>query len=98
MNSSRKLLINVCDYLKSQLEDESECSMEEIESIAKIASRELDARGTISDFAKFYGQSESNVKNVIGRRFIPKDERPKRQVTYRLGWFDRMKPKSWERK
>lgn len=76
-----------------------ECSVEEIKAVADIIARDLDARGTIKEFADFYGQSESNVRNVINRRYIPEEEKPERNtVTYRFGWFASMVPSSWRRK
>lgn len=78
--------------------DNDECSLEEMVSIAEAVGKSIDVRGTISEFAEFYGQSESNVRNVINRRPIPPGERPERKMTYRFGWFASMVPSSWKRK
>lgn len=89
-----KFLIEALEYFKYQIKS-GKCTMDEIESIASFISKELDARGTIKDFAEFYGQSESNVRNVISRRPIPSCQKPRRQVTYGLGWFSSQVPNSW---
>lgn len=92
---SVKMLVELLDYMKFQLLSGA-CTKEEIDSMARTLSRELNVRGSIRDFAEFYGQSESNVRNVISRRPVPESQKPKRQVTYRLGWFSTLIPNSWK--
>ena len=66
--------------------------------IHDIASKELHVQATVDDIAEFYGQSRSNVSNVLSRRPIPKSKRPQRRVMYDLGWFATLVPESWRRK
>lgn len=57
--------------------------------------KNVDIGPVIKDMAEFYGQSESNVSNVISRRPIPKSQKPKRRVYYNLAFFSKLIPKSW---
>lgn len=90
----KKVLLDILDYLRYQVE-EDKCTVGEMKSICHLVMRELDARGTAKDFADFFGQSEGNVKNVISRRNIPSDKKPKRRVMYHFGWFAEQVPNSW---
>lgn len=89
--NEKKYVSDVLDYLKWQVEN-NRCSISEIESISKVISKEVNAMGTISDFAEFYGKSEANVRNVISRSYIPK---PERKVMRNFAIFAKLIPKGW---
>lgn len=69
-----------------------ECTVEEITEAASAVCNNIDAYGSISDIAEFYGQSESNVRNVIARKMFDK---PKRKVLYSFNKFSAIVPNSW---
>ena len=66
--------------------------MEELESVAKVLSENLNVIGTVDDFAKFCNQSEGNVRHVINRKVLDK---PKRRVYYRFLPFIKNVPTKW---
>lgn len=90
----KQYILDSLRYMTTQVE-EDKCPPETLFSIARIMMKELDVRGTVKQFAQHYQQSESNIRNVLSRRYIPKNEKPLRQVTYRFGWFSSLVPPSW---
>lgn len=93
----KKVILNILDYLRYQVENDK-CTSEELKSILEMVSESMEISATIKDMAEFYGQSESNVSNVISRRPIPKSQKPKRRVYYNLAFFSKLIPKSWHDK
>lgn len=88
-------LLDVVSFLGYKIKND-ECSVEEMVSMSEAIAKSMNVRGTIKDFSRYYGQSESNVRNVLNRRPMP--EKPVRQVTYRFGWFASMVPSSWRKR
>lgn len=82
------------DYYKQRIMNDG-CTMEEINSATKALEENLPVSGTISDFAKFYGKSEVNIRATIARKLLDK---PKRVLLYRFHPFQKIVPKSWRRK
>lgn len=86
------------EYLKEILRfylfklDDGGCGMEEVDSLTKILEQNMELSGTISDFAKFYGVPESNVRVVIHRNML---ETPKRRVHYSFNKFLKAVPEKW---
>ena len=91
----KRIILNILDYLRYQVENDK-CTSEELKSILEMVSESMEISATIKDMAEFYGQSESNVSNVISRRPIPKSQKPKRRVYYNLAFFSKLIPKSWK--
>lgn len=75
--------------------DNNLCTPEEIESAKDILMNDLEMQGTISDFAKFYGVSEGNVRATINRKLLSK---PKRVLLYPFHKFRKIIPEKWRRK
>jgi len=75
--------------------DNNLCMPEELRSLERMAESNLKLNGTISDFAKFYGVSEVNVRSTINRKLISK---PIRRVLYPFHKFSKIVPESWRRK
>ena len=90
----KRVILNILDYLRYQVENDK-CTSDELKSILEMVSESMEISATIKDMAEFYGQSESNVSNVISRRPIPKSQKPKRRVYYNLSFFSKIIPKSW---
>lgn len=90
----KQILIDTLDYLRYQLVNDK-CTPEELRSIKDAVIDNLDIDASYSDIAEFYGQKESNVRNVCSRRMI---EKPKRRVYTNFAAFTKILPKSWMRK
>lgn len=91
---AKKYLIETLDYYKKRIQNDS-CTMEEINSAAKAIESNMEIHGTISDFANFYGVSESNVRANIARKLFAK---PKRVLLYPFHKFMKIVPESWTSK
>lgn len=89
-------LLNILDFLRYKV-DNDQCTPEEIRNLSDIVTKELNTSATIDELSDFYGQSRSNVSNVISRRPIPKDKKPKRRIYYNFAWFNSIIPDSWKR-
>lgn len=89
-------LLNILDFLRYKV-DNDQCTPEELRKFSDIATKELNTSATIDELSDFYGQSRSNVSNVISRRPIPKDKKPKRRIYYNFAWFNSIIPDSWKR-
>lgn len=89
-------ILNILDFLRNKV-DNDQCTPEELRKFSDIATKELNTNATIDELSEFYGQSRSNVSNVISRRPIPKDKKPKRRIYYNFAWFSSIIPESWKR-
>lgn len=79
----RQTLINFLTYCIERLRN-GECTEEELESAYREVVTHIDVRGTCDDFARFYGQPKTNIRNVLSRRYIPETQKPKLQTCNRL--------------
>lgn len=82
------------DYYKFKIKRDG-CTMEEMNSAAKLMQEQLNITGTIKDFADFYGVPESVVRTNIARKMIDK---PKRKVMYPFQKFIKITPEKWHKK
>lgn len=90
----KQLLLEILEYLKFQVA-EDRCTPEEMRSMYDTITENIEMDATISDIARHYGQSESNVRNVAARSYTGK---PKRRVCYDFLRFARCVPRTWHRK
>lgn len=88
-----KILSDMLGYYKYKV-DNNFCTMEEMNGAIKALESNIEVNGTISDFAKFYGVSESNVRATICRKLLAK---PKRKVLYPFGAFAKIVPDKWRK-
>lgn len=91
---AKRTLSEILDYYKYKV-DNNLCTPEEIESASKVLQENLDMYGTVEDFAKFFGVSETQVRSAINRKLIDK---PKRRVYYRFISFLKVAPRAWREK
>lgn len=89
----KRIIIEVLDYLKFKVLND-DCTPDEIRSISNTIEENLDINCTTKDLAEYYGQSQSNIRNVLTRNFMPK---PKRKVYYNFTKFIKFIPKTWKR-
>lgn len=94
MTNSTELLTEILEFYIYKLKS-GKCTQHDAESATKAIVSNMDIDGTISDFAKFYGVSESNVRAVIARKLIAK---PKRTLLYPFHKFIQIVPDSWRKK
>lgn len=94
MTDSSKYLIEILEFYIYKLKG-GKCTKEEIDSATKVLESNMEIHGTISDFANFYGVSESNVRANITRKLFAK---PKRVLLYPFHKFIKIVPESWRKK
>jgi hypothetical protein len=92
----KQTILNILDFLRYKV-DNDECTAEELRKFSDIATKELNTNATIDELSEFYGQSRSNVSNIISRRPIPKEKKPKRRIYYNFAWFSSIIPDSWKK-
>lgn len=97
MTPFKNVLLDILDFLRYKVETD-QCTAEEIRKFSDIATEQLDTLATTKEIADFYGESESNVRNVLARRYIAKEQKPKRKVYFSFNLFSKIKPQSWKRK
>jgi len=91
---ANKLLSEILGFYKYKV-DNNLCTMDEMNGAIKALENNMEIHGTISDFAKFYGVSESNVRASIARKLIAK---PKRVLLYPFHKFVKIIPDRWRKK
>ena len=84
-------LLRLLDYYKEQLMCGG-CTMNAMLTFYKFLVENIDVVGTVEDFAKFYGVSESKVRHTISRYMV---EKPKRRVFYPFHPFTKIIPRKW---
>lgn len=87
----KKILLDIIDYYRYKI-DSDQCTESDMRSAFNLLSNNLVCDTTIKDLALHYNQSESNVRNVIARFYIPK---PKRRVFYNFIEFLKVMPDKW---
>lgn len=90
INPIKQLLLDIIDFIRYKIDSDS-CTAEEMKSAYKLISEHTLTKATTNDIAEFYGQSPSNVRNVISRWGIPSSS--KRYIDFNQ--FLKYKPKSW---
>ena len=91
---ANKLLSEILGFYKYKV-DNNLCTMDEMNDAIKSLENNMEIHGTISDFANFYGVSESNVRASIARKLIAK---PKRVLLYPFHKFVKIIPEKWRKK
>ena len=91
---ANKLLSEILAFYKYKV-DNNLCAMDEMNGAIKALENNMEIHGTIEDFAKFYGVSESNIRATIARKLIAK---PKRKLLYPFHKFAKVIPEKWRKK
>lgn len=89
-----KILSEILGYYKYKI-DNNLCTMDELNGALHALEENMEVHGTISDFAQFYGQPESNIRATIARKLLAK---PKRKVLYPFHKFAKIIPDKWRNK
>lgn len=91
---ANKLLSEVLGFYKYKV-DNNLCTMDEMNDALHALEENMEVHGTISDLAKFYGVSESNIRATIARKLIAK---PTRKLLYPFHKFSKIIPDKWRNK
>lgn len=89
----KKILIEILDFYRYKL-DNDKCTAEDMKTVFNALDNGVVCETTIKDLADFYGQSESNVRNVLSRNIV---EKPKRKVAYNFISACRILPQKWKK-
>ena len=65
----KKFLSDFLGFLKYKVDNDL-LTIDEVEQIVNVISRDIEIGGTSEDFAKYYHQSPVNVRCVIHRKYI----------------------------
>lgn len=91
---SKELLSEILGYYKKKVDDNM-CTMDEINSAAKVLQENMQIHGTLDDLSSFYCKSKDAVSGIIKRNLLAK---PKKNVTlYPFHAFQKVIPKSWRK-
>lgn len=90
----KDILIEILDFYKFKLEQDR-CTPEEMRSAFNAINSDVACDVTIKDISEFYGQSESNVRNLIARK---SNAKPRRVVLYDFQSIRNLIPKSWRKR
>lgn len=91
---AKNLLSEILGYYKYKV-DNNLCTMREMEDTIHAIENNMEIDGTISDFAKFYEVTETNIRATIARKLIAK---PKRKLLYPFHKFSKVIPEKWRNK
>ena len=71
MEIIKKTLIEILDFYRYKI-DNDKCTSEDMKGAFELLRDNAVSEDTIEDIADFYGQRESNVRNVVTRKAVPK--------------------------
>lgn len=87
----KEFLLDIIDFYRYKVANDK-CTDADMREAFRIMSEGICSDATISDIAKHYGQSESNVRNVLSRKYVGK---PTRKVSYNFAKVLTLIPESW---
>lgn len=90
-NIIREALADMFGILEDKVRRGS-MSFDDVNAIVSIIEANGGISATVSDLARFYSQSEDNVRHVLHRSYMPK---PKRRVYYDMLSFTKNVPQKW---
>lgn len=93
-NIIREALADMFGILEDKVRNGS-ISFDDVNAIVSLIEANGGISATVSDLARFYHQSEDNVRHVLHRSYMPK---PKRRVYYDMLSFTKNVPARWREK
>lgn len=90
----RNALADVFDLLSRKVRNGTMTSAD-LHSVLSSLEAGGGVKATIRELADYYGKTDTAVRTVIHRYYLPK---PERRVYYDFGTFRRIVPKSWHPK
>ena len=92
-NIHKEILCEFLDFLKFKVENDR-LTADEVHSLVTSVVEGTDLYATAEELARFYGQSQHNVRCVINRKLLAK---PQRRVYYPFSAFAKIIPDSWRK-
>lgn len=89
----KSVALEFLGFIEYQIENDN-IRVITVKQLADFFVEHLNLKGTVDDFAKFYGKTKTNVSTVIDRKMLSK---PERKVLYDFGEFSRAVPDSWRK-
>jgi len=93
-NIHKEILCEFLDFLKFKIENDH-LTVDEVSSLVESVVSGTNLYATARELARFYDQSEHNVRCVINRRLLAK---PVRRVYYPFSAFAKAIPDSWKKR
>lgn len=87
----KELLLEIIDFYRYKIANDK-CTDADMRTAFNFLTENVSIEATISDIAKHYNQSESNVRNIISRKYIGK---PKRTISYNFNKLLKIIPYNW---
>lgn len=92
-NINKEILCEFLDFLKFKVQNDALTS-DEVSSIVNSVVSGTNLYATADELARFYDQTQHNVRCVINRKLIAK---PQRRVYYPFSAFSKVIPDSWKK-
>lgn len=92
MNPFKQILLDIIDFVRYKVEADA-CTPKEMQSVFKLLSEQTLTKATTKDIAEFYGQSPSNVRNIVSRWGVKSES----QRVYDFAQLQKHLPKSWRK-
>ena len=92
-NIQKEILCEFLDFVKFKVQSDR-LTADEVASLVGTVVEGCDLYSTAEELARFYDQSEHNVRCVINRRLLAK---PRRRVYYPFSAFAKVVPASWKK-
>lgn len=93
MNDSSNELAEILDFLAGRARN-GQMTLGEVAAWAEVIKESCTIWANVEELAAYYGQSESNIRCQISRRYVGK---PRRRVYYSFNQFSKLVPKGWKK-
>lgn len=90
----KEFILEILEFYKYKILN-NKCTDEDLKTVFDALRENVVSQASIKDIADFYGQSESNVRNVANRN---NTDKPERKVMYNFVKFSQVIPKRWREK
>jgi len=91
--TAKEIILLTLDFFRDKVENDR-CTPAELRNVTDAFAGQLRSEASIDELAEFFGQSSSNVRNLICRRYAGK---PRRRVFYDFFKFVQIIPQTWKR-
>lgn len=85
-----RLLVEILDFYKHKI-NKGDCTDEDMQTAFSLLTEEVVSQATTAQIADFYGQSPSNVRNVLSRYGVSGESKR----YYNFAKLQKFIPKSW---
>lgn len=89
----KEVLLEIIDFYRYKLVNDK-CTPRDMQIAFDLLSESVVCEATIKDIAEFYGQSESNVRNIASRKSVQKS---RHAIIYDFKSFINAIPERWKK-